>query len=321
MGDQVSMNAGRQTAIAGLDFAEKVKGVRIPPLPAAATRLVEEINRPDPDMERVVQVISSSPETAAKVIQTINSSMFALRNPVISVRHAAALLGLRHLRPIALSFAMVGAVPRPPEEVFHHEAFWSDSLIRAMFSRSFATVKCPGETEIAFTSTLLADLGIPVLLLTWTRNYRPVVKKWIGSGHRLSQIERQVYGWDHAQAGAYILDAWGLPRDLTRLVELHTQEPEQLQQRGLAEGVALPMSVAALAPSVLHADEPRAQRFIRTAMHHFEMSPREMVDQIALIRSGFEEICSLFEIQHRAAAALLDQLVVAASLEDEVGGE
>jgi len=321
MGDDARTNPDQAAVVAGQDFAEKVKDIRIPPLPAAAARLIAEINRTDPDMERLVQVISSSPETAAKVIQTINSSIFSLRNPVISVRHAAALLGLRHLRPIALSFAMVGAVPRPPEDVFHHEAFWSDSLIRAMFSRSFATRACPGDKEVAFTASLLADLALPVLLLVRPRSYAPVVKRWNGSGHRLSQIERQIYGWDHAQAGAYILGTWGLPRELTRLVELHTQDPEELERRQLADGVVLPISVAALAPSVLQNDEQRGQGFVRAAMRYFGMTPREMVDQVGLIRSGFEEVCSVFEIRHRVATAMLDQLVVAASLEDEVGGE
>jgi HD-like signal output (HDOD) protein len=319
MRDRTKTNDGQAAPLAGAGFAAKVKDVRIPPLPAAAARLIEEINRPDPDMERLVQVISASPETAAKVIQTINSSIFSLRNPVISVRHAAALLGLRHLRPVALSFAMIGAVPRPPAELFHHESFWSDSLIRAMFARAFATRNCPGDKEVAFTGSLLADLALPVLLVAWQRPYAPVLKKWREGGHRLSDIERQVYGWDHGQAAAFILGTWGLPGELTSLVEKHAHAPEDLAKQGLTDGVLLPMSVAALAPSVMLGDEARGTRFVRAAMHYFEITPREMVDQVALIRSGFEEVCSVFEIKHTAAGALLDQLVVAASLEDEVG--
>ncbi|MFH1145218.1 MAG: HDOD domain-containing protein [Candidatus Eisenbacteria bacterium] len=300
-------------------FAAEARKIRLPPLPVAVARLISEINRPDPDMERLVEVLSANSETATKVLQTVNSSIFALRHPVISVRHAVALLGLRHIRPIALSFAMAGALPRPSAEVFDHEGFWSDSLIRAMFARSFAGRCAPGEKEIAFTAALLADLAIPVLLMVWPRQYAPVLTKWRTTDHRLSEMEKQLYGWEHGAAGAHILDAWGLPAELNRLVAAHVLDLEAIRQQEETAGINVAIAVAARAPSVQRPNDQRAEDFVRTALGEFAFSPGEMVALISQTRAGFEDVCGLFEIKQKRAFAMLDQLVCAASRQEEIG--
>ena len=81
----------RHAAIAAGDFATMFREVEIPPLPAAVSHLIAEISPPDPDLDRVVQLISSSTAITAKVIKAVNSSLYALRRPVTSYpsrRHA-----------------------------------------------------------------------------------------------------------------------------------------------------------------------------------------------------------------------------------------
>jgi hypothetical protein len=45
------------------------------------------------------------------------------------------------------------------------------------------------------------------------------------------------------------------------------------------------------------------------------LSPREMVALVAQIRSGFRDVCDLFEIREKRAFVALDRLVAAASLQ------
>ena len=71
----------RHAAVARGDFGMLFKDVKIPPLPAAVNRLIAEINRSEPDIDRLVQLISSDPEITAKVIKTVNSSLYSPRAP------------------------------------------------------------------------------------------------------------------------------------------------------------------------------------------------------------------------------------------------
>lgn len=307
----------RHSSVASGNFAAMFKDVEIPPLPAAAASLIAEINRPDPDMGRLVKVISSSPGTSAKVIQTVNSSLFALPNPVLSVQHAVSLLGLRHIRPIALSYALVEAVPAPEGDLFNHEGFWSDSLLRAMLARSFAARHCRGEEENAFTAMLISDIALPVLLEAWGDYYAPVMAEWRESTRRLSAIERHRFHWDHAQAGAWILQTWDFPEELVCFVGFHNIEPERIQELELQASVALPIAVASMAPSGFHPDQARARMLVRAAMEAFSMKASQVPDLIAEVQTSFNEIRELFDLGEGNANSILEDILAAASREDE----
>ncbi len=301
----------RHAAMAGGDFATIFKGVEIPPLPEAAARLVAEINQPRPDVGRLVKVISSEPEIAAKVLRTINSSLFALRNPVASVQHAVVLLGFRQIRALALSYAVVDSVPVPKNTLFDHAAFWTDSVLKATLARSFAARNHKGLEDDAFTAALLSDVAIPVLLSSWHDYYEPIVEAWRTGGQRLSEIEREQLKWDHAQAGAWVLQSWEFPEETVCFVGLHTRPLEMLKDLGLEGSVGLPVLIASHAPSVLHRDPARASRFVEGAAEALSMNTFELLELFNGVRDGLAEVLQLFSIENEAAFAVLDDLVAA----------
>ncbi len=316
MGRGLLARIRRHASMASGNFAAMFEGVEIPPLPAAAARLIEEINQPDPELDRLVKVISASPETSAKVIQTINSSLFALRSPVLTVRHAVSLLGLRHIRPIALSYAMVDAIPRPKDNLFDHGLFWIDCLLRAILARSFAHRHCQGDEEEAFTAMLIADVALPVLLDAWGEYYTPVIEQWRSGTERLSAIERRIFSWDHAQAGSWILQSWNFPEELVCFVGLHNVEPEQLAELELTESIALPIVVAAQLPSGLRPDPNKTHALVHSAMEVFSMTAAEMKNLIAEVQIGFDEIRELFDLGAGNAPQVFEHLTQAAAQED-----
>ncbi|UCD32843.1 MAG: hypothetical protein JSV38_02865 [Desulfobacterales bacterium] len=57
--------------IATGNFSVIFKDVEIPPLPAAVNRLIVEINKTEPDINKLVMLISSATAIAAKVIKTV----------------------------------------------------------------------------------------------------------------------------------------------------------------------------------------------------------------------------------------------------------
>lgn len=300
-------------------FASIVRDLEIPPLPAVSARLIAEINRPDPDMDRVATAISSAPETATKVLRTVNSSLFALRNPVLSVRHAIALLGMRHIRPIALSFAMMEALPRPREDVFDHQGFWTDSLVRAMFARQFAKRSQRGDEEDAFTAALMADLAVPVLLVIWPDLYGRVVKLWPQTTVSLTAMEKRAFGWDHGQAGAWVADNWNLPAEMVCFIGLHNLSPEEVRAFDLNDTVALPVSVASLVPSVSRSEPDRARLCVRSAYDDLHMTQTELIQRITEVRTSLQEVAEFFGLGASRANEMFEILLEAAAGEPERG--
>ena len=307
----------RHAAIATGDFAVMFKNIEIPPLPEAVMRLIQEINQSEPDIDRLAELISSTAGVAAKVIQTVNSALFSLRMPVTNVKHAVNLLGIQQIRSITLACATMDALPKPKSAFFDPESFWTDSLLQAMLSRSFAKKLHPNQAEDVFTTCLLADLALPVLLCVWSEYYEPVIREWRQSPGRLSEIEREHFGWDHAQAGAWICQSWEFPEEMTCYLAAHNLSREKIYELELADTIASIIAVAALSPSVLKPDPERCQRVFNGATRWLSLSDSTFVDCVIEVKESLTEMMEVFGLCDCNANLILENLLMVADSETQ----
>ncbi|MBU0742463.1 HDOD domain-containing protein [bacterium] len=289
-------------------FEKEFGKIEIPVLPAAVSRLLAEINSDEPDTGRLEKIISSEPQICAKILRTVNSSHFALRSQVKTIRHAIAMLGLNRVRSIGLSYAMFDAVKPPKNKLFNHEAFWTDTLLRALMARCITRRTRPGAEEEAFTAMMLADISIPVLLTAWEEKYLPVFAKWQGNIMELAQLERHDVGWDHAQASAWILHKWEFPEALVCAAGAHNMDAGQLRASGFGETLAVQVMCASHLPSSLRPSRGRMRNMIRVMRKELGLTTKEWPDIHREIRDSFDAICKEFELNGQLAAKVLEVL-------------
>ena len=307
----------RHAAIATGNFSAMFKDVEIPPLPKAVTRLIQEINSPEPDTDRLAELISSTAGVAAKVIQTANSALFSLKMPVTNVKHAVSILGIQQIRSITLGCATMEALPKPKSTFFDPEAFWTDSLLQAMLSRSFAKKMFQKQAEDVFTASLLMDAAIPVLLCVWGEYYEPVIKEWQQSSKRLSEIEREHFGWDHAQAGAWITQAWGFPEEMVCFLAAHNLSREEILELELADTIVSAIAVAAISPSVLKPERGRCASVFHGAIQWLSLSRSTFVDCVVETKESLTEMIEIFGLSDRNASAILEDFLKEAESENQ----
>ena len=204
------------------------------------------------------------------------------------------------------------AIPKPKGDLFDHEAFWNDSLLRAHLARTFAETMLPGQGDDAFTAALLSDVAIPILLSVWSDYYTPVVAEWLNTPKRLSQIEREHFGWDHAQAGAWIVRSWRFPDEFVCYIGTHNLTMSELAALELERTIAVPIAIAAQSASVLKPDIARLSELYRLSVDRLELSDTPFVERITIIRDSFDEMLKLFGLPYRGAETLFEQLLAAA---------
>lgn len=304
----------RHAAIASGNFRTLFRNAEIPALSSAVNQLIHEINKPAPDTDRLVDLIAAEPSIAAKVIQTVNSALFALRVPVSDIRRAVTVLGIKHVRSLALAYGTMDALPSPKRSVFDHHSFWTDSLLRAFFARAFTGLSHPTRSEEAFTASLLADVALPVLLSVWSEYYQPVVEQWQESEGRLSEIEWNHFGWNHAQAGAWITKHWGFPDECVCCIGAHNFSVETIVKEHLEDTIVLPMAVASLLPSALRPNPQRAQAAFHLATDHLHFSRETFLECITSIQDSFDDILTLFDLPEHRAEPVFDVLRKAAEI-------
>ena len=299
----------RHAAVARGDFGMLFKDVKIPPLPAAVNRLIAEINRSEPNIDRLVQLISSDPEITAKVIKTVNSALYSPRVPVADVKRAVTLLGLAQIRSIVLAFATMDALPTPKGNLFNHNAFWIDSLLRAILARALSRKLFNRQVDEVFTASLLSELAVPLLLCVWNEYYEPIVKEWETSSQRLSELERAHFGWDHAQAGAWILQSWEFPEEMICYIGAHNISMDKIKEMDLQDTIVMPLAIAALAPSVLKPDPAPAAEVFNEAVNRLGMDAAQFADTIKEAKDTLTELLTLFELPDQKAVKIFDDLL------------
>ena len=299
----------RHAAVARGDFGILFKDVKIPPLPAAVNRLIAEINRSEPNFDRLVQLISSDPEITAKVIKTVNSSLYSPRVPVADVKRAVTLLGFSQIRSIVLAFATMEALPTPKGNLFNHNAFWIDSLLRAILARALARKHFSGKMEEVFTASLLSELAVPLLLCVWNEYYEPIVAEWETSAKRLSELERRNFGWDHAQAAAWILQSWEFPEEMICYIGAHNISMDEIKEMDLQDTIVVPLAIAALSPSILKPDPAPASEVFQEAVKRLGMDAAQFAETIKGAKDTLTELLTLFELPDQKAVKILDDLL------------
>ncbi len=283
-------------ALTSGDFNKIFTGLDVPPLPSAAVRLLELIRGGEAPLHEIGVVIESDSGLAVQVLRVVNSAMFGIPNQISSIKKAVSILGLKTIEKIVLAQAVIEVVKDPKNEFFDQEAFWSDSLFRALAAREIALIKGM-EADEAFIGGLLQDIAIPVLLKDWWKSYGKVFSKASEQGKRLSSVEQEMLSWDHAQAAAWIASQWQLPDILVCCVGVHVLEVDVLKKLGLIHGAPAAVALSALIPSSLN-PEPDFVSFCREGSK-LGISMANLAKVLEKSRDMFQETAGAFGIETR----------------------
>lgn len=213
--DEIADERVRQRAAASFAaIIAQLEGLR--PFSLAVQRVIQLSREVESKMDDIVRIIESEPGLATKVLRTINSAAFALRQKCTSVRQGVVLLGMKQLSSLCVSLSIINiGVPKIGMPVREHAA------VVAAVARRLA-MSCGLPRDEAFLGGLLHDVGKLLLLqVDYERTYAKLLRECQGVMDGCHPREREELGFDHAVLGAQILDQWHIPDPIPVLVGLH----------------------------------------------------------------------------------------------------
>jgi len=206
-----------------LDLKKILGGAQLPALPQSAIRLLELSQDPANGPAEFAVPIESDPGLAGQVLRFVNSSYFGFSREISSVKLAITLVGIRTIKNFALWSAVFSLMPNPKCGPFDLKSLWQDSLRRAMFAREMGRLLGIKEVEEPFSAALLQDMGIPLLAREAPAVYVRLLNARRDGRIRLSDLERRVFGWTHAEAAGIMARQWNLPEAFAVLIENHLE--------------------------------------------------------------------------------------------------
>ena len=208
---------------------EVLANTQLPALPTSAMQLLELSQNPMNGPAEYARPIEADAGLMGQVLRFVNSSYFGFSREIGSIQQALTLVGVRTVKNFALWSAVFSLVPNPKFGAFDLRSLWQDSLRRAVFARSLGRELRLQNAEELFAAALLQDMAIPLLLKALPEQYEGLIARIDKERARLSSLEMELFGWDHAQAAAALCRNWRLPEEFAVLIERHPALNELLE--------------------------------------------------------------------------------------------
>ena len=199
----------------------------LPPFRQTALELAKALGGASPDLKKASKLISTDPALSSQLLQMCNSPLLGMHSRVISIDHAAVLLGPERLRSLALNTSVADFAGKALPEA-QMNAFWEHSFITATLSQYLAERWKYFEKYQAYIAGLLHDIGqIPewMLLSEGTGDADTPPSDWVDN----TCVEQEYFGTDHCKLGVIMARSWGLMPSFVDVLENH-HTPELAQR-------------------------------------------------------------------------------------------
>lgn len=274
---------------------EILSNTQLPALPTSAIKLIEISNDPKSGPADYARPIEADAGLMGQILRFVNSSYFGFSREIGSVSQAIQLVGARTIKNFALWSAVFSLVPNPKFGPFDLKSLWQDSLRRAVFARELGRSLKLTNAEDLFAAALLQDMAIPLLLKALPEHYESLIERRASERVRLSCLEKELFGWDHAQAAAALCRNWRLPDEFSLLIERHP-DVEELLEGSSAKRDAACVAVASLLPACKDEDWGEQEEFEAAFDRIVDERPVELEDMIAKVDSSFSEFAPILQL-------------------------
>ena len=223
--------------------------IELPALPAAVTRFIERSEDPEATASELATIVETDSGMTAELLKHVNSARLNLLRTITSVAQAIAYLGIETTKVFVMTAGARASLRSFNCRLISPSCFWNESLQRAVFSREISN-RLVGNSDLAFAAALLQDFILPVLTNAYPEKYKEYQRQE-GQWKSICDFERATFGWDHAQAAAFVADQWIFPDELVCCIFHHHHIRAILKHPVLSNSVVMPVALSGLLPSQL----------------------------------------------------------------------
>jgi putative nucleotidyltransferase with HDIG domain len=217
------------------------RNCELPPIPSVAVKLLGLLAKEEVALGEVAAAVSTDATIAAEVLRAANTAYYGIRGEVTSIRHATTLLGVARIRALAATIGLrryLGQALKLPAV----QRCWRHNLACAVTAEQVA-LRLGGNAADAYTAGLLHDIGRLALIVAHPKLYPELLDTAETDGLALLDLEREVLGMDHCEAGEWFAQHLLLPQVFQDVAGHHHQPAavgptEMLGRIGLACALA-----------------------------------------------------------------------------------
>lgn len=204
-----------------------LKTLELPAVPVVAARVIQLIDNPNTSIDDLQKSIMADQGMTSRILKIANSSFYGVRQNIDTLSEALSILGLKVTRLIVLAAATRGIYKKFGAV---EQKLWEHSL-----GVSIAGGIVAGETgnvkrEEAVVAGLLHDVGKVVINNSLPDKFAQIVKKVDETRLCSVNVEEEILGFNHAEAGHLLGKKWGFPDALCEAILKHHSPDTQISE-------------------------------------------------------------------------------------------
>ena len=130
----------------------------LPTLPVVAVEVIDLTEDPDVSMSDLAATIQNDQALTAKILRTVNSSFYGLRQQCATIDKALILLGLSPVKSLALGFSLVSGLAGSEGDGFDYIAYWRRGIYSAVGAKAVAHAARVKKEDEAFYQSAFGPL-------------------------------------------------------------------------------------------------------------------------------------------------------------------
>ncbi|MDK1287079.1 HDOD domain-containing protein [Pseudoalteromonas umbrosa] len=209
-----------------IDIDDKVladlrSGFNLPAKPEILQSLQDELNKDEPELNRVAEIITEDVATSAAVLKVINSPAYGMSRTVTDIKQAVMFLGMNCITQVVTGHLLKSAFAQD-NCCISLQRFWdsaSDISQVAMLIGKKINAEIPIE-DLQLLG-LFHDAGVPAMAMRF-QDYGDVLARAAQRPeYSLLEYEMQHYPTNHTVVGYYLASSWHLPKRVCQIILCH----------------------------------------------------------------------------------------------------
>ncbi len=193
----------------------------LPVYPEVAVKALAMLAKPEVHLSELEQITKADQVLAGQLLQAANSAFYSPRFPMKTVRDAISYIGIDSARNILSAAAF-----RPLFKAPKMKKLWLHSIETAQVAERIAEMSSNIVPREAFLAGLVHDVGrLAISLLPPEAS--TAYERLTANGCEVTLAELVLFGFDHAEAGAKVLEIWRFPGEMVAAVR-HHHNPDRM---------------------------------------------------------------------------------------------
>ncbi len=263
----------------------------LPSMPDLYIKLEKELRSEEASIHKIGKLISEDLGMTAGILKLVNSSFFGLYATISSPEKAVALLGTDTIKGLVLGMHLFESNKNRGID-FSIDELGEHCQYTGLMARMIAKAEGGDNdaAENAFLSGFLHDIGKLILATSFPLEYAEILNNVRSENMPIKDVEKDIFGFTHAEVGAYLLALWGFDESVVEAVYCHHDLPQSTTS-GLTPAVIvhvantfeheLHLRNEEYAPHVLNADWLEQNGFADKLLHWLEICGEQVEQQEA----------------------------------------